>query len=764
MMTVTQPARPAKHGFCYSIDAGNTWQDFRVSDVSFTPTPISGLASSYMGDYLGITSKGGRVYPCWTDTRNGLFMTYVSPFVIGLNAAFTASTTTVCTGIPVTFTDQSSGPPTTWTWSFPGGSPSTYVGQNPPAITYNTPGTYDVTLVVTDGTGTDTETKTGFITVKDVFADFTGVPTPVVVGNTVTFTNSSLCSPASATWSFPGGTPSTYSGLTPPAITYSTIGTYDVTLTVTKGTSTDTKTRTGYIVVTPPEFNMTNGAVTTCTGNFYDSGGASGSYANSENYTETFYPSTAGAMVRFVFTSFSTESGYDYLRIYNGTSTAATLIGTYNGTTGPGTVTASNASGALTFNFTSDGSVVSTGWIAAISCQITTVPPVADFSASSLTPAINSTVTFTDLSSNIPTSWLWSFSPGTVTYVGGTSATSQNPQVQFTAIGPYTVSLTATNSYGSDNETKTNYINAVSCSLCASTSNNATEEWISNVTFNTINNTSAGSVGYQDFTSLSTPVNIGSTYPLSVTCSQTGSWTEHYWAFMDWNNDCDFTDAGESFDSGQATGPSTLTLNILIPSGATPGVTRMRISLKYNADPTSCETFSYGQVEDYTLMVQSSDQHLRHSIQSECYSCCGNHHIYRRYFLFLDCNKQPGMVHCYPIRHRQWNITATYTQNTISSSRIAQITVTVTGAPPVTVTVTQAAPTLTVTPSTQNVTAASGSTTYSVTSNSYWTASSDQAWCTVTSNGTGSGTITAWYTANTVVASRTATITVTVPA
>ena len=96
----------------YSLDAGNNWTDFRVSDVSFTPSPISGLASSYMGDYLGITSRGGMVYPCWTDTRGGLFMTYVSPFTLGLNAAFTASNTSVCSGTSVTFTDQSSGPPT----------------------------------------------------------------------------------------------------------------------------------------------------------------------------------------------------------------------------------------------------------------------------------------------------------------------------------------------------------------------------------------------------------------------------------------------------------------------------------------------------------------------------------------------------------------------------------------------------------------------------------------------------------------------------
>jgi len=448
-----------------SSDAGNTWNDFRVSDVAFTPTPITGLASSYMGDYLGITSKGGRVYPCWTDTRNSEFKTYVSPFELGLNAGFSANPTTLCTGSPVTFTDASSGPPASWSWSFPGGTPSGYAGQTPPAITYNTPGIYDVSLTVSDGTDTDTETRTGYITVKNLIADFTGAPTTVVVGNTVTFTDNSSCSPATWEWSFPGGAPSSYTGQTPPAITYNTVGTYDVTLTVTKPGASDAKTRTGYITVTPPIFNMTNGTVTTCAGDFYDSGGSSGSYANNEALTETFYPSTPGNMVRMTFSSFSTESGYDYLRIYDGTSTSAPLIGTYNGTTGPGTVTATNASGALTFNFTSDGSVVSTGWAAAISCYNTATPPVANFSATPLNTTTTQTVTFTDLSTNGPTSWLWSFSPNTLTYVDGTSATSQNPHVQFTALGQYTVTLTATNTYGSDGETKTNYISVTNCTV-----------------------------------------------------------------------------------------------------------------------------------------------------------------------------------------------------------------------------------------------------------------------------------------------------------
>ena len=63
-----------------SEDAGNTWEDFRVSDVSFTPSPIPGLAADYFGDYLGISAYDGWVYPCWTDNRNGVTKTYVSPF------------------------------------------------------------------------------------------------------------------------------------------------------------------------------------------------------------------------------------------------------------------------------------------------------------------------------------------------------------------------------------------------------------------------------------------------------------------------------------------------------------------------------------------------------------------------------------------------------------------------------------------------------------------------------------------------------------
>lgn len=66
-----------------SSDGGANWWDLKVSDVSFTPSPIGGLADSYFGDYLGNHARDGWVYPVWTDNRTGVAMTYVSPFVTG---------------------------------------------------------------------------------------------------------------------------------------------------------------------------------------------------------------------------------------------------------------------------------------------------------------------------------------------------------------------------------------------------------------------------------------------------------------------------------------------------------------------------------------------------------------------------------------------------------------------------------------------------------------------------------------------------------
>ncbi|PKP20129.1 MAG: hypothetical protein CVU05_09800, partial [Bacteroidetes bacterium HGW-Bacteroidetes-21] len=85
--------------------------------------------------------------------------------------------------------------------------------------------------------------------------------------------------------------------------------------------------------------------------------------------------------------------------------------------------------------------------------NLVTSPPVANFSATPTTVVAGQTVQFTDLSSNAPTSWAWTFPSG---YPA--TSTDRNPSVTWITPGTYTISLTATNAYGSDGETKTAYI------------------------------------------------------------------------------------------------------------------------------------------------------------------------------------------------------------------------------------------------------------------------------------------------------------------
>jgi hypothetical protein len=76
---------------------------------------------------------------------------------------------------------------------------------------------------------------------------------------------------------------------------------------------------------------MGNGSnsFTTCSGTFYDSGGAAGNYQNNENGTVTFFPSTPNSVLQITFTSFDTEDNYDGLMIYNGPTTFSPLISQY---------------------------------------------------------------------------------------------------------------------------------------------------------------------------------------------------------------------------------------------------------------------------------------------------------------------------------------------------------------------------------------------------------------------------------------------------
>ncbi|MDF1674385.1 MAG: PKD domain-containing protein [Vicingaceae bacterium] len=433
---------------------------------------------------------------------------YINPSGVPPVADFSGSPTTLCEGNTVSFTDLSTNTPTSWSWTFAGGTPSSSTAQNP-TITYNTAGTYQVQLTATNAFGNDVETKVGYITVNGVpsnagaitgsvsecnnatgvsysiaavngatnytwtvptgatitsgqgttaitvnygtnsgsvtvtpsnscgngglsstsvtiapcgsapVADFSGSPTTLCEGNTVSFTDLSTNTPTSWSWTFAGGTPSSSTAQNP-TITYNTAGTYQVQLTATNAFGNDVETKVGYITVNgvPSNAGAITGSVSECnnaTGVSYSIAAVNGA----TNYTWT------------VPTGATITSG-------QGTTAITVNYGTNSGSV---TVTPSNSCG--------NGGLSST--------SVTIAPcgsaPVAEFSATPKNICEGETVSFTDLSSNTPTSWSW-------TFVGGTpsSSTSQNPTITYNTAGTYQVQLTATNAGGSDIETKSAYI------------------------------------------------------------------------------------------------------------------------------------------------------------------------------------------------------------------------------------------------------------------------------------------------------------------
>ena len=201
-----------------------------------------------------------------------------------------------------------------------------------------------------------------------LIANFSASSTIVELGHSINFTDGSFGDVTTWEWTFEGATPATSSQQNPTGITYNEEGDFDVTLTITDADgNSETLTRSNYIHVAQA-YNMQNGTVETCNALFYDNGGPNNNYGNNKDYVMTFMPASQGSMIGVSFTEFSTESGYDFLYVYDGTSTSATMIGRYDGANSPGTVVATNNEGALTFRFTSDNWTTSSGWAARVYC------------------------------------------------------------------------------------------------------------------------------------------------------------------------------------------------------------------------------------------------------------------------------------------------------------------------------------------------------------------------------------------------------------
>ena len=170
-------------------------------------------------------------------------------------AEFIANKRSGSAPLSVTFTDQSTGTqPVTSSWDFTNDGRYDSSLRNPTFI-YSEPGTYSVTLSVKNDIGTDSTTKTGYITVTPPpgapEADFISDTQSGVAPLTVKFADISTgASPLSYAWDFTNdGT--TDSNLASPSFTYTTAGSYTVRLTVTNSVGSDVEIKTGYIIVSP---------------------------------------------------------------------------------------------------------------------------------------------------------------------------------------------------------------------------------------------------------------------------------------------------------------------------------------------------------------------------------------------------------------------------------------------------------------------------------------------------------------------------------
>ena len=127
-----------------------------------------------------------------------------------------------------------------------------------------------------------------------------------------------------------------------------------------------------------PLFFTTNPS---CGDTLFDSGGATGDYSSNELTTVTIFPENTGDLVTFTFVSFDIESGWDFFTVYNGPDITSTVLGTFSGNDIPDPISSTDATGALTFVFESDGSVNYPGYEILISCA----PPPSCYPPTALT-------------------------------------------------------------------------------------------------------------------------------------------------------------------------------------------------------------------------------------------------------------------------------------------------------------------------------------------------------------------------------------------
>lgn len=341
-----------------------------------------------------------------------LFLAFFS-FSQAPTAIITANSTTVCLGQQICFSGSSSttnggSAITNYAWNFGNGVSAT--GANY-CYTFLAPGTYTITLVVTNALGqADAEVKTSYITIKPApTAAFNIAGIGCTVPLTLVFNNTS--SPGTSTWGFDNGS-APYVGTNPPSQTYNAAGTYDITLTVTDPVNNCSADTTQSIVVSNYQAGITMPTV-----------------------------ACVGQPVTFIDNSTAGANSWAWNFAGAGSSSEQNPSFTFNT---PGTYTINLAS--QNTNSGCSGSATQT-----ITVQPT---PTPTFTASPLSNCAPASITFTNTSTG-GTNYVWNFGNNSAPYVG------QNPPAQiYSADGAYDVSLTMTTTAGCTGTTTLNdYIN-----------------------------------------------------------------------------------------------------------------------------------------------------------------------------------------------------------------------------------------------------------------------------------------------------------------
>jgi FOG: PKD repeat len=397
--------------------------------------------------------------------------------------------------LTVQFTDTTLNNPSVWIWDFGDGTLAGIYEQNP-VHTYNAPGTYNVSLNVFNAGGSDSITKTSYITViTRPIANFTASPTEGNAPLLVQFTDTSDGNPGKWTWKFGDGA---FSLQQNPYHLYTKAGTYNVTLTVYNSAGSDTLTKTEMITVRSVPVanfaaNITSGDAPLAV-RFTDlsTGGPTswawtfGDGTSSADQNPVHVYTTQGTYsVKLTATNSagsSTETKRGYITVQQGLKAAFTYTTSNPDNTAPLSVAFTDASEGRPLRYTwqfGDGyistdrnpihnypnagtyivtlTVLNLGGTNATTQTIVVKSPlVAEFSGIPTQGSVPLTVQFTDNSIGTPERWFWSFGDGQFMEI--TNPASKNVIHTYNAAGNYTVQLSVTDAFGSSVISKSNYI------------------------------------------------------------------------------------------------------------------------------------------------------------------------------------------------------------------------------------------------------------------------------------------------------------------